>query len=367
VHPGVVSQPHKLDSVREAQKRIVERDMDLEYAGITGIPEFVRLATEFAYGSDSAPIREGRLAAAQSLSGTGALRVIMEFLAQELGEGTRIYMPNKTWGNHNSVAKRSGLTPETYRYYNAETCGLDIDGLLADLKALDEGSVVLLHACAHNPTGVDPTQAQWNDILDIVKARNHRVLFDSAYQGFATGDAEADAFAIRLFADAGVDMMLCQSFAKNFGLYGERVGALSVVCERPEDAERVLSQLKVVIRSMYSNPPIGGARIVTEVLGDEKLRAQWYRECKAMADRIAGARSRLREEVERLGAGRDWSHITSQIGMFCFSGLTPEQCDVMVSKHHVYMTRDGRISMAGVTQSNAPRIAAALHEVTSRV
>ncbi|KAA0148351.1 hypothetical protein FNF27_03433 [Cafeteria roenbergensis] len=358
--------PHKLDCVREAQRRILERDLDLEYTGIAGIPEFVSHAIAFAYGNDSPVLREDRVAAVQSLSGTGALRVASEFIARFRGAGTPIYVPNKTWGNHIPIAENAGLSVKRYRYYSEGTCGLDFEGLVEDLRAMPEQSVVLLHACAHNPTGVDPTEEQWDQVLAVVQERDHTVLFDSAYQGFASGDADADAFAIRLFAAAGVDMLLCQSFAKNFGLYGERVGALSVVCQSPEEVEHVLSQLKLVIRPMYSSPPISGARIVTEVLGDAALRAKWYAECKGMATRISAARVRLREEVERLGTDRDWSHITSQIGMFCFTGLTPEQCDRMVSDHAVFMTRDGRISMAGVTQANAPRIAAALHDVTCR-
>ncbi len=353
--------PVVLPSVREAQARLLDKKLDLEYAGIAGIPDFVRLATEFAYGEGSSVI--DRLAAVQALSGTGSLRIACVFLARTLGESTSIYIPNQTWGNHVNIAKDSGLSVERYRYYDDKTCGLDFDGMLEDLSGLEPGSVVLLHACAHNPTGVDPTPEQWDALLDIAKSRKLTTLFDSAYQGFATGDADADARAIRLFAEAGVPFLLCQSFAKNFGLYGERVGALSIVCDSPEHASTILSQLKVIIRPMYSNPPVSGARIVAEILSDPDLKAQWYSECQAMADRIAEARNALRTEVEKITDGQDWSHITSQIGMFCFTGLSPAQCDRMISEHHIYMTRNGRISMAGVTTKNAPYIASAIKEV----
>lgn len=362
------SQPVVLDCVREAERRILDKHMDLEYAGIAGVPDFVDAALRLSYGSKSTLLDEGKIAAVQSLSGTGALRIACQFFAKFWGTGTAIYMPDKTWGNHVPIAENAGLTVERYSYYNKDTCGLDFEGMLRDLQAMPERSIVLLHACAHNPTGVDPTPAQWEEIHSAILGRGHTVLFDSAYQGFASGDPEKDAAALRMFAErGGVTMLLCQSFAKNFGLYGERVGTLSAVCESKEEAAAVLSQLKGIIRPMYSSPPLRGARIVSEVLNDSKLLEQWYVECKGMADRILSARATLRKELDALDGGRDWSHVTEQIGMFCFTGLTPEQCDRMIAEHHIYMTRDGRISMAGVTQANAGQIAHAIHEVTIAV
>ena len=324
----------------------------------------MKLATEFVYGSDSPAIKENRLAAVQSLSGTGALRVMFAFLSRFYGAGTVLRVPTPTWGNHIPVARDAGLTVEPYRYYNKETVGLDFDGLVEDMQEAPEGTLFLLHACAHNPTGIDPSKEQWKELSRIMKEKRHVPLFDSAYQGFATGDADADAFAVRQFVDDGHALMLCQSFAKNFGLYGERVGTLSAVCDDKEEADRVLSQLKILIRPLYSSPPINGARIVEEVLSDPELRKDWYEECRQMALRIADMRQVLKDALQKAGSTRDWSHITDQIGMFCFSGLTPEQVERMVNEFHIYMTKDGRISMAGVNSKNVEYIAQSMHAVT---
>lgn len=221
-----------------------------------------------------------------------------------------------------------------------------------------------MHACAHNPTGVDPSTEQWAAISKAILAKGHHVLMDCAYQGFASGDAEADANAIRTFLADGHSLLLAQSFAKNFGLYGERVGTLSVACADAAEAGRVLSQLKLIIRPMYSSPPIHGALIVQEVLSDERLRADYYEECKAMAVRIDGMRTLLRQEIEAAGSTHDWSHVTNQIGMFAFTGMDAAMCDELTSEHAIYLTRDGRISIAGVNNANVKAIAAAIHKVT---
>lgn len=308
--------PYVLPSVREAQRRMVEKGLNEEYAGILGIPTFVSKATEFLYGHDCSAIKENRLAASQALSGTGALRVMFTFLHDHLGERAdgqphKVYMPNPTWANHLPIARCSGLEPAQYSYYHPETVGLDFDGMRKDLEGAEDGSLVLFHACAHNPTGIDPTREQWSEISDLCKQKDFFVLFDSAYQGFASGDADKDAWAVREFVSRGHHMMVAQSFAKNFGLYGERVGTLSAVCRDDEEKTRVTEALKRTIRPMYSNPPIYGARIVDEVLGDAALEAQWREECKGMADRIASMRQALRSKLEGLGTTRDWSHITS--------------------------------------------------------
>ncbi|CAE7901027.1 Got2 [Symbiodinium sp. KB8] len=243
---------------------------------------------------------------------------------------------------------------KTYRYYDKENIAVDWEGLKADLEALPEGSVVLLQAC------VDPTHEQWDELSALMKRKNHLAFFDSAYQGFASGDADKDAYSLRKFEADGNRMMLSQSFAKNFGLYGERVGTLSVVCNDAEEQKRVLSQLKIVIRRMYSSPPLQGARIVAEVLGDEKLSKQWYQECAEMAERIKKTRSDLVEALKK-----DWSHIVKQIGMFSFTGLNPQQCEKLIKDHHIYLVKSGRISIAGVTSKNVDKLAKSIHAVTS--
>jgi aspartate aminotransferase len=272
--------------------------------------------------------------------------------------------PCAAWGNHIPIMEREGLEVRRYKYLNRATNSLDYEGLMGDIDAAPSGSVFLLHACAHNPTGVDPTKEQWKAVSDAILAKGHHVLMDCAYQGFASGDAEADAYAIRLFLNEGHSMLLAQSFAKNFGLYGERVGTLSVACADSAAAERVLSQLKLIVRPMYSSPPIHGALIVSEVLGDGPLRAQYYTECAAMADRINGMRERLVKELIGAGSTHDWGHVTAQIGMFAFTGMSAEMCDELTDVHAIYLTRDGRISIAGLNDGNVETVAAAVHGVT---
>jgi aspartate aminotransferase len=262
--------------------------------------------------------------------------------------------------------KDAGLVVKQYTYYKPATCGLDFEGLMRDVEAAPEKSIFLLHACAHNPTGVDPSKSQWSELSQLMLNKQHIPFFDCAYQGFASGNAEEDAWAIRKFVEDGHCISLAQSYAKNFGLYGERVGALSVVGKDAEEAERLLSQLKIVVRPMYSNPPIYGARIVQTVLENPALYAKWTVECKGMADRIITMRSLLRSKLEGLGNPRPWNHITDQIGMFAFSGLDEAAVARMRSEYGIYMTKDGRISMAGVSSSNVDYIANAIHTVTTK-
>lgn len=357
--------PFVLNSVRTAEKRVLDAKMNHEYAPIIGVKSYVDRSLEFVYGKDSPAISADRIAAVQALSGTGALRVCFQFLDRFMPSGSKtIYMPQPTWGNHIPVAKDSGLDVEFYKYYDQDKMWMDFDGMLNDVKSAPDGSAFLLHACAHNPTGIDPSEEEWRELSAVMKSKGHVPVFDSAYQGFASGDAEKDAFAIRHFVEDGHNVALCQSYAKNFGLYGERIGTFSIVCSDSDERDRVLSQIKILVRPMYSNPPIYGARVVDAILSDDELCAEWRSECKSMADRIIRMREALVSELVKAGSTRDWSHVTRQIGMFCFSGLTPEQVDSMVNDHHVYMTRNGRISMAGITSDNVGYIANAMHEVS---
>nr|AIT70204.1 aspartate aminotransferase [Punctaria latifolia] len=361
---GDDGKPFVLNSVRKAEKLVLDKSLNHEYAGIAGVPEFTKLSLAFAYGKDSPALKENRVAGVQTLSGTGACRVMGELLARFRGKGSAIYVPNPTWGNHIPIMQNAGLEVKKYRYFNPETVGLDFEGLLSDVQAAADESVFLLHACAHNPTGIDPTQDQWAELSKLMKTKRHTAFFDCAYQGFASGDAEHDAWAIRRFVADGHCIALAQSFAKNFGLYGERIGALSVVCNDQEEAARVGSQLKIVIRPMYSNPPVYGARLVTEILSDDALSKEWSGECKAMADRIMAMRSGLRGHLEGLKSTRSWEHITDQIGMFCYTGLTQEEVLKIREDSHIYFTNDGRISMAGLTTSNVEYVAESIFAVT---
>lgn len=297
------------------------------------------------------------------MSGTGGNRVAAELLA--MTGCTEIYVPSPTWANHHNIYASGNLQTKLYRYYDTDKSDLDWEGLLEDFEGIPEGTPVLLHACAHNPTGMDPTMEQWKELSQVCLKRHLLPVFDCAYQGFASGDADTDAAAVRQFVADGHSLLLIQSFSKNFGLYGQRVGCLSVVASNKNEAECVLSQMKAIARPMYSFTPRHGARIVAEILSDETLKQQWAGECKGMAQRIQDMRTALVHELTTVNnSPHDWSHITKQIGMFAFSGLTKEQVEQMIAKYHVYCTTNGRISMAGVTTGNVAYVAKAMHEVT---
>jgi len=359
--------PWILPSVRKAEESLLaDSTANKEYAPIAGDAAYVKLALGFAYGTD---LNLDNVAGVQSLSGTGACRIGGHFLSKFVPkpdgcDKVPIYIPSPTWGNHIAIFKEAGMDVRRYRYYNSETNRLDYEGLLEDLKDAPEGSVILLHACAHNPTGCDPTMDQWKDISTLIKSKGHQVFFDSAYQGFASGDAEADASALRYFVAEGHNVVLAQSFAKNFGLYGERTGTLSVLTNSAEEKSAVMSQLKLIIRPMYSSPPIHGSSIVRTVLTDEGLTGEYYENCKEMACRIRDMRVKLVEVLKEVGSTHDWSHVTEQIGMFAFTGMSSDMCDELTSKYSIFLTRDGRISLAGLNGGNIEYVAKAVHDVT---
>lgn len=355
--------PLVLNCVKKAEKKILEDPtLNKEYLPQRGDADFSKLCQKMLFGEKSQLVKDGLVATAQTLSGTGSLRVGAEFLKRFAKDKT-VYISSPTWGTHNSIMDHAGVPYKGYRYWNAAGRNLDIDGMLADIDAAPEGSVMLLHAAAHNPTGVDPTKEQWDKIMELCKTKKHLCWFDSAYQGFATGDLELDAYAMRKFADSGLPLLLSQSFAKNFGLYGERIGTFSVVCGSTEEVTNVMSQLDIIIRNLYSNPPKHGANIVKTVLSDSELYQEWRDELLAMSKRIQDMRSALYNELVRLETPGTWTHITSQIGMFSFTGLNPAQSTAMVEKHHIYMLANGRISMAGVTCGNVKYIAEAINDV----
>ncbi|XP_015885202.3 aspartate aminotransferase, cytoplasmic [Ziziphus jujuba] len=359
--------PLVLNVVRQAEQQLVNDPSRVkEYLPIVGLAEFNKLSAKLILGSDNPAIQENRVTTVQGLSGTGSLRVGGEFLARHYHERT-IYIPQPTWGNHPKVFTLSGLSVKTYRYYDPATRGLNFQGLLEDLGSAPSGAIVLLHACAHNPTGVDPTLEQWEHIRKLVRSKALLPFFDSAYQGFASGSLDADAQSVRIFAADGGECLVAQSYAKNMGLYGERVGALSIVCKTADVASRVESQLKLVIRPMYSNPPIHGASIVATILKDRNLYNEWTIELKAMADRIISMRQQLFDALKTRGTPGDWSHIIKQIGMFTFTGLNSDQVAFMTKEYHIYMTSDGRISMAGLSSRTVPHLADAIHAAVTRL
>jgi aspartate aminotransferase len=351
-----------LDCVREAESRISGKQF-MEYLPTNGNKDFVKHSIKLAYGEESKAVAAGTIAAIQTLSGTGSCRLMADFM-KRFTPDAKVYIPVPTWSNHHNIWKDAGCEERTFRYYKPATRGLDFEGLMEDINGAEEGSVFLLHACAHNPTGVDPTHEQWRQMSAAMKARKLFPFFDMAYQGFASGDCEHDAAALRIFVEDGHKVGCSQSFAKNMGLYGQRIGCFSIMCENADEAARVESQMKLLARAMYSNPPLHGAAIVATILGDATLKKQWYGEVKVMADRIINMRAALRAALEGSGSKLSWNHVTEQIGMFCFSGMTGEQVDKLREEHHIYMTRNGRISMAGVTSGTVGRLASAIHDVT---
>ncbi|KAG2496504.1 hypothetical protein HYH03_005329 [Edaphochlamys debaryana] len=357
-------QPVVLDSVREAERRVAGSHF-MEYLPIGGLRDFIQESVKLAYGDSHPVLKEGQVAAVQSLSGTGSCRLFADFQKRFM-PGSKVYISEPTWANHFNIWRDAGVAFEKYRYYKPETRGLDFEGLMEDIKNAPSGSVFLLHACAHNPTGVDPSPEQWRAISRAMAERGHFPLFDMAYQGFASGDCDRDAQSIRIFLADGHRLAVSQSYAKNMGLYGQRVGCLSVVCDNQRDASAVESQLKAIARPMYSNPPLHGALLVTKILQDAELKQMWFKEVKGMADRIISMRSLLRQQLETAGSPLSWRHITDQIGMFAYTGMTGDMVDTLAAKHHIYMTRNGRISLAGVNTKNVARLAEAMHAVTKQ-
>ena len=360
------NKPFVLSCIRAAEKKIFERKMDHEYAGIQGIDAFIGNALKVAYGEQSQLLKDGRIAAAQSLSGTGSLRLGFEFLYEFWpSRRPQIYIPEPSWPIHKGLALRSNFKPKTYRYYDPKTKGLDFEGLKEDLsKRANKEQIVVFHVCAHNPTGVDPTQEQWKEILEIVKAKRHFVVFDSAYQGFASGDLQRDAYALNLFAESYDRIMLAQSFAKNFGVYGERVGVCSLITGDKKESEVVLSRMKQLARTLYSSPPIHGARLINTVLEDKALTEEWHSELKVMSGRMAAMRKGIVQKLKERGSPHNWAHITNQIGMFAYTGFNKEIVEELRTKYGIYMTTDGRISICGLNTKNLDYVADAFHAAT---
>jgi len=321
-------------------------------------------------GADSPALAEKRTASVQTISGTGAVHLGALFLSRfykVAGANPTIYLPNPTWANHNQIFSNVGLPIATYPYFDKQTRGLAIDGMLQTLRDAPERSIILLHPCAHNPTGVDPTEQQWRDIAAVMKQKRHFPFFDCAYQGFASGDLDRDAAAVRYFVGQGFELVIAQSFAKNFGLYGQRAGCFHFVAAPGPDASgvaaRVASQLAVLQRSEISNPPIYGAKVAATVLNDPALFAEWKENLKEMSGRIISMRRALRSKLEELGTPGTWNHITDQIGMFSFTGLTEAQVKRLQEEFHIYMTKNGRISMAGLNTRNVDYVAKSIDKV----
>ncbi|SCU71015.1 aspartate aminotransferase [Trypanosoma equiperdum] len=356
--------PYPLKVVRKAERRIVDMGLDKEYPPMTGLLNFVEEAVKLAYGN-TVPLE--RIAASQGLSGTGSLSLGATLLRQVVPEDTPVYVSNPTWPNHVSIFGIVGhKNIREYRYYSPSTHELDFVGLIEDLNVAPQGSIIVLHACAHNPTGVDPSKDQWATIADVFVERKLIPFFDSAYQGFASGSLDEDAYAIRHFAKRGMEMLLAQSFSKNMGLYAERVGVISAVVSDASRKEAVRSRLEVIARSYYSTPPVHGARIAHLVMSDKELRAEWEQELKEMVNRVRSMRQGVYEGLMKLGTPGTWEHIINQKGMFSYMGLSRPQCERLCEKR-VFVLPVGRANLAALTPSTMDFLVKSIDDVVRHV
>lgn len=378
-HPGKISlgvgayrtddsHPYVLPVVRKVEQDLAsDPDANHEYLPQDGLKEFTDLSAKLILGKQSKVIQDGKVVTVQALSGTGALRLGFTFIAKHLGS-RQVYISKQTWSNHRNVVPQAGLpATKDYRYFDQSSNRVDIEGLIADISAAPKGSVIILHGCAHNPTGADPNKEEWKRILEVMKRCELIPFFDNAYQGFATGSLEEDAWSTRLFADSGLEMFVAQSYAKNMGMYGERVGALNVIMNSSDTYEAVRSQLKGIVRAMYSNPPIHGAKVAAEIMGNDDLMEEWAGELRMMAGRIQEMRVSLREALKKNGTPGNWDHIVNQIGMFSYTGMTSQQVKYLRERYHIYMTSNGRMSMAGLTTRTVDLVADAMKDAVTNV
>ncbi|PSV44443.1 amino acid aminotransferase [Photobacterium indicum] len=339
-----------LATVKKAEAILLEKETTKSYLGIPGTAEYGLAVQQLLFGTDATIISDKRAQTAQAPGGTGALRVAAEFIKRQLGD-MKVWISNPTWANHIGVFAAAGLETASYSYYNAETKDIDFDAALADLANANEGDIVLLHGCCHNPTGIDPVETQWHQLAALCVEKKLLPMFDFAYQGFAVG-VEEDAQGLRIFAEQCSELLVASSFSKNFGLYNERVGAFTLVGTTAEQAATAFSQVKSIARVIYSNPPAHGAAIVTQILNDEALRNEWEQEVADMRDRIQEMRTLFVQTLKDCGVDADFSFIERQNGMFSFSGLNKDQVNRLKEEFGIYIVGSGRISVAGMTKNN---------------
>ncbi|KAL2834266.1 pyridoxal phosphate-dependent transferase [Aspergillus cavernicola] len=364
-------QPWVLPSVRESRRIIEERGLLHEYLPILGLKTFREKTAELVFGEGYGKIQD-KLATSQTLSGTGSLHLAGSIIKSCLLRShpshplPTVYIPNPTWSNHHLVFSSLGFNTLSFPYYNPTTKSLNIPSYLSTLRAAALGSIIILHACAHNPTGLDPSPEEWKEIGGIVKERNLFPLFDAAYLGFNSGDYDKDAWPVRYFvSELGVESAVCLSFAKNMGLYGERVGCLLLCTSTPEIATNTQSVLESLQRSEISNPPAFGAKIAETILANEKLRRLWFEDLRTMSGRIQEMRRVLFEGLGRYSSG-NWDHLIRQSGMFGFLGLSRDIVRILKDEYHIYMAENSRVSIAGLNSGNVDYVARSIAEVLAR-
>ncbi|MCK0515292.1 aspartate/tyrosine/aromatic aminotransferase [Anaerobiospirillum sp. NML120448] len=349
-----------LKCVKEAEKILVETEQSKSYLPITGLPDYGRLTRELLFGKDSALVSDGRAVTCHCPGGTGALRIAADFIYQQ-HIASRVWISDPTWGNHFQIVEAAGLKTERYPYYDRAAHALAFDRMLDTLEQASEGDVVIIHACCHNPTGIDPTPEQWDQIADFLARKKLLPLIDFAYQGFGKG-LEEDAYGVRKILEKNSEVLIASSFSKNFGMYNERVGALTAVSATKEVGTNVLSQIKLAIRCAISNPPAHGEKVVITVLSNPDLRLMWEQELAEMRERMSRMRNLLAEKLKAAGAG-DFDFITKQNGMFSFSGLTKEQVEQLRAEFGIYIVGSGRMCVAGINDENVDYLADAITKV----
>ncbi len=350
-----------LQCVQAAEKAMMDKPTPRGYLPIDGIAAYDSAVKGLVFDAESDVVKSGRVSTVQAVGGTGGLKIGADFL-KKLSPNAKVLISDPSWENHRAIFTNAGFEVGSYRYYDAATRSVNFDGMLADLNAAAPGTIVVLHACCHNPTGYDITAAQWDQVIAAVKAKNLTPFLDMAYQGFGHGIKE-DGAAIDKFIAAGLTIFVSTSFSKSFSLYGERVGALSVVCADKDEAARVLSQLKIVIRTNYSNPPTHGGAVVAAVLNNPELRALWEKELGEMRVRIKEMRQKLVDGLKAAGVKQDMSFITTQIGMFSYSGLSKDQMVRLRNEFGVYGTDTGRMCVAALNSKNIEYVCASVAKV----
>ena len=350
-----------LECVKTVEERLLAQEDTKNYLGIDGDEAYNRAVQALLWGEDHEIVTRGRVRTAQTPGGTGALRIAGDFIHQHFPQA-RVWISDPTWANHPKIFDSAAVPTSTYRYYDPASHGLNFDAFIHDLGQIPAGDVVVLHGCCHNPTGVDPSAEQWTRIADVIAERDIIPLVDFAYRGLGNGFAE-DAVGLRALSRPGGELLVASSFSKNFGLYRERVGALTIVSENAGAVEKAMSHIKICIRTGYSNPPSHGAQVVRTVLMDPELRAQWENEVKAMRDRINGMRRLFVDALEANRVRRDFSFIAQQRGMFSLTGLTPQQVDALRERFSIYMVGSGRINVAGITRDNVGPLCEAIAQV----
>lgn len=350
-----------MKAVKTAESAMLQTVGARPYQPMEGAPNYRQAVQHLLFGPQHEAVKSGRIATIQTLGGSGGLKVGGDFLKRYF-PSSNVWVSDPTWDNHRAMFEGAGFTVNTYPYYDAKTGGLRFPEMLAAIKTLPEKSIVLLHACCHNPTGVDLSRAQWAELIPVLKARKLIPYVDIAYQGFGDG-IEEDAWAVRALADAGVSFFCANSFSKSFSLYGERCGGLSVVCPDKAQADLVLGQMKATVRKNYSSPPTHGGQIVARVLGTPELAKQWADELDAMRTRIQAMRQKLHAVISAKLPGRNFDYFITQRGMFSYTGLTAEQVDRLREEHAVYLVRSGRMCVAGLNSSNVEATAVAMAAV----